>query len=257
MKMLRVYTWGIFAAVGLLSYVDAFQPPRSSLSSGKLSTLPTIRATLRCPELLKVKSSSTGTEDVLDEELVAERARLRRTSLALWRWASFSWWAQVILSVVSGVTLFFASAIEGRKSSIFGDGIFFSSFGLFLSLVSIAQTWRFSRIAGAIRQRKIDPVALPARLAGVFNACTVVNIAGMALALISAEQVVGLLIGRALSLQGLPNTVGGMAQFGLPLQAIRPLDVFVVQANTNTLASHFVSLVTTLWLKHRLLPKLP
>jgi hypothetical protein len=196
-------------------------------------------------------------DDVLDEELVAERARLRRTSLALWRWSSVSWWTQVILSVVSGVTLFFASAIEGQKSSVFVNGVLFSSAGLLLSLVSIAQTWRFSRLAGAIRQRKIDPVSLPARLAGVFNTCTVVNLIGMALTLVSAEQVVGLLIARALSLQGLQSSVGSVAQFGLPLQAIRPLDVFVVQANTNTLASHFVSLVTTLWLKRRLLPQQP
>jgi hypothetical protein len=246
------------AAVAVYHPAHAFLAPAAGRLA--LATRPASRALARPVarvEKLYAQTASTTEEDVFDEQLVAERARLRRTSLALWRWSSVSWWAQVILSVISGVTLFFASAIEGQQSSAFSNGVFFSSAGLFMSLLSVAQTWQFARLASAIRQRRIDPVAIPARLAKTFNACTTINLIGMAFALVSAEQVVGLLIARALSLQGLQSAVGSVAQFGIPLQAIRPLDVFVVQANTNTLASHFISLVSALWLKRRLLPQLP
>jgi hypothetical protein len=234
-------------------------PGRLSENLSFLATRTSPRALAR-PITVKLRAqtvASTAGEDALDDQLVAERARLRRTSLTLWRWSSVSWWAQVILSVVSGVTLFFASAIEGQQSSAFSNGVFFSSAGLFVSVLSVTQTWRYARLASAIRQRRIDPIAVPARLTKSFNSCTAINLIGMAFALVSAEQVVGLLIARALSLQGLQSAVGSVAQYGIPLQAIRPLDVFVVQANTNTLASHFISLASTLWLKRRLLPQLP
>jgi hypothetical protein len=87
----------------------------------------------------------------------------------------------------------------------------------------------------------------------------------MTVTLISAEQIVGTLIGAVLSQRGLqtllagpvgvpgaaPTAVGaagGFAGFAGPLSA---LDIFVVQANTNTLVAHLVSLVAGLWLLAR------
>ena len=41
--------------------------------------------------------------------------------------------------------------------------------------------------------------------------------------------------------------LGGVAAGGV-VQTLQPLDVLVVQANTNILSSHFVSLACLLWL---------
>lgn len=49
--------------------------------------------------------------------------------------------------------------------------------------------------------------------------------------------------------------VGSAAAAEVAQAQFRALDVFIVQANTNTLLSHFCSLATSLWLLARM-PKL-
>ena len=79
------------------------------------------------------------------------------------------------------------------------------------------------------------------------------NLFGMALTLISAEQVVGMLIAKALVAPGaLTNIVSAGGAIAAPsIPAVTALDVFVVQANTNTLCAHFASLLATLGLLSR------
>jgi len=70
----------------------------------------------------------------------------------------------------------------------------------------------------------------------------------MALTLIGAEQIVGLLAAKALT--SVQNGGGNFAlgAGGVASQTLQPLDILVVQANTNTLLSHFVSLGCSLFL---------
>jgi hypothetical protein len=72
-----------------------------------------------------------------------------------------------------------------------------------------------------------------------------VNLLGMALALVGAEQIVGSLAIKVLTQQGV---LGGYGDRGAALQSLQPLDILVVQGNTNTLLSHFCSLVAFLYL---------
>jgi len=60
---------------------------------------------------------------------------------------------------------------------------------------------------------------------------------------------VGSLLAKALS------QPQGAAVFGPPgnvSQYVQPLDIFVIQANTNILLAHFVGLVFTLWIMNSL-----
>jgi len=200
-------------------------------------------------------SSNPDTAAPLPEELVVERTKLRKISLILWRWCAFSWWSQVILSVVSGVTLSFAAAAE-RSISLTGaglaSGLFFSFTGLFFSALSIFSTWGLSRFAAEIRQRKVESALIPARLEKKFRNAALFNLCGMGAALLSAEQIVGLLIARALSMQGLGIGSFQAGSSALVSQAVRPLDIFIIQANTNTLVAHFMSLAINMWLNRRL-----
>ncbi|CAM9652535.1 unnamed protein product, partial [Choristocarpus tenellus] len=77
-----------------------------------------------------------------------------------------------------------------------------------------------------------------------------INIVGMLVALIGAEQIVGTLVAKVLYSQGFqPSVMVGTAGAAEVAQSqFRALDVFVVQANTNTLLSHFCSLAGSLWL---------
>jgi tetrahydromethanopterin S-methyltransferase subunit E len=68
---------------------------------------------------------------------------------------------------------------------------------------------------------------------------------GMLVTLIGAEQIIGLLAARVLTTATTVTTMGVLSSTS---QVLQPLDILIVQANTNTLLSHFVSLVCTLYL---------
>ena len=75
---------------------------------------------------------------------------------------------------------------------------------------------------------------------------TCLNLMGMALALFGAEQIVG-----GLAIKVLTTSTSAPTVYAAGAQAsnlLQPLDILVVQANTNTLFSHFCSVVAYLFL---------
>ena len=78
------------------------------------------------------------------------------------------------------------------------------------------------------------------------------NLLGMLVTLIGAEQIIGLLAAKVLTMQGFGPFQSSFGLGGVPgsggigSQSVQPLDVLIVQANTNTLLSHFLSLVCCL-----------
>ena len=72
-----------------------------------------------------------------------------------------------------------------------------------------------------------------------------INIFGMFITLLGAEQIIGLLAAKALTMQGVSPFANGLNS---AVQTLQPLDILIVQANTNTLLSHFISLVCCLYL---------
>jgi hypothetical protein len=78
------------------------------------------------------------------------------------------------------------------------------------------------------------------------NVGVTINILGMLFTLMGAEQIVGVLAIKVLTTS---RTVTLMESSSL----LQPLDILVVQANTNTLFSHFASLAALLYLSKSLL----
>jgi Protein of unknown function (DUF3611) len=71
-----------------------------------------------------------------------------------------------------------------------------------------------------------------------------INLTGMLLTLLGAQAIVGSLLAKSLSQpQG-----GAIYDPGRVTQFIQSLDIFVVQANTNTVSAHFVGVLASLWL---------
>lgn len=74
-----------------------------------------------------------------------------------------------------------------------------------------------------------------------------VNLLGLLTSLVGAEQFVGTLMARVLTQQGFaPLVVAGPGANNVASPTVQPVDIFVIQANTNILLSHFISLVTSL-----------
>lgn len=165
-------------------------------------------------------------------------------------WISF--WAQLVLGVVAAVILGFASISRdvsaGQQRSVgTGLGIFFAIVAVIALGASIFWAFRYTRISIQLqssnpnnRPRKADTIQL-------LRLGLSINLVGLLVGLIGAQAIVGALVAKSLTLPG------GVGVFQIdPSRIIRPLDIFVVQANTNTVAAHFAGLLGSLWLLNRI-----
>eukprot|EP00616_Rhizochromulina_sp_CCMP1243_P009921 CAMPEP_0118990650 /NCGR_PEP_ID=MMETSP1173-20130426/50301_1 /TAXON_ID=1034831 /ORGANISM="Rhizochromulina marina cf, Strain CCMP1243" /LENGTH=210 /DNA_ID=CAMNT_0006941715 /DNA_START=166 /DNA_END=798 /DNA_ORIENTATION=- len=186
---------------------SAFQP---SLGPGHITQLARLsRGSPRPvvqPLFSKEEVDDAAEEASLDApttaKAVSDRVKTRRLALLLWRFSVVSWWPQVVLSVVGGVTLTFANAVKetgAGSRNIVVNGLALSMAGLLFNFLSLVWTSGYTRFATRIRLRKVDTTGLNDRVAGRLRTGVVLNLIGALLALVSAEQIVGLLISRVLS----------------------------------------------------------
>lgn len=164
-------------------------------------------------------------------------------------WISF--WAQLVLGAVAIVILAFASisrdVATNQRSVGTGLGIFFAVVAVIALGASIFWAFRYTRISRQLqssnpnnRPRKADTIQL-------LQLGLTINLAGLLISLVGAQAIVGALLAKSLTL---PQ--GGLGVYQIdPSRIIRPLDIFVVQANTNTVAAHFAGLIGSLWLLNR------
>ena len=247
------------APAGAMAFVPLGQPARAAarpraLGTSALSlrtlTVASPATTTRCAVkkpgercvALRAESSSAS----MNSNEVSKFVKAIQTSTWL------AWWAQMILSVVSAVTLFFANAVKGAaQANILSNGIFLAGIGLALSFVNIAWTMTYKssagKLAAAVEQgREIKFGGLSASI----KVGIIIALSGMLITLIGAEQIVGTLVAKAVSGSlAYPQGMAMAAQASnMQLQAV---DIFVVQANTNTLLSHLASLTCSLYIAAR------
>ena len=177
-----------------------------------------------------------------------------RRALALWRVGWLSWWCQVILTTISAVVLAFAKvsapSTATQPEAALASGFLFASAGAMFSLMSSFWTWRLVRLARLESSEASGVQKIVRRTQKALRFGAKLNLVGMALTLLAAEQVVGTLIMKALVAPGsLAGVWSGTAPSGLT--AFNTIDVFVIQATTNTLCAHFISLLSTLSLLAR------
>jgi hypothetical protein len=67
----------------------------------------------------------------------------------------------------------------------------------------------------------------------------------MLLTILGAQAIVGSILAKSLS-----QPQGGFTAID-PSRFVQSVDLFVVQANTNTIAAHFVGIAASLWLFNR------
>ncbi|KAL7533609.1 hypothetical protein ACHAWF_004556, partial [Thalassiosira exigua] len=204
-------------------------------------------------------SASASDGDFLDYEGGADEPRrpyplVYRASRALRASSWFSWWSQLILTVISAITFLFAKNVLSSQASSPGQiGAVAGKFalpglGIAASSMSIAWTWGQRRLARRFLRRGSSRVEAANLLRRVIQVGTALNLAGLLTSVLGAQYIVGTLVAK--SMQGFVGFGGGGGIGGAAVaaQTLQPLDVLVVQANTNVLSSHFVSLACLLWL---------
>lgn len=162
-------------------------------------------------------------------------------------WISF--WTQLALSIVSAVILLFSVAFTSQNGP--GVSLYLTLFGVVASFLSTFWAYGITRLSLRLqRYAKSGPQADLTRikkkdvLQNLEQGCWI-NIAGMISTLLGLQATVGLLVAKTLTnATANPFLSGGAGSYN-PVLA---LDVFQVQASTNTLLSHFVSMLCCLWL---------
>ncbi|GBF94821.1 hypothetical protein Rsub_07993 [Raphidocelis subcapitata] len=174
------------------------------------------------------------------------RASLARATAAMRRYGWVAFWIQLVLSSVSGVILLFSVAFTtqtGPKAALYLTvlGIlagFFSSFwsyGYQRTSLRMQEYLDGAEVAKIKKQTVLETVAR-----GIL-----INVAGMGSALLGISSLVGTLVAKTLS----NASVGaGVVAAAAEYNPVIGLDVFLVQAATNTLLGHFLALICSLWL---------
>mmetsp|Transcript_8542 Transcript_8542/g.21054 ORF Transcript_8542/g.21054 Transcript_8542/m.21054 type:complete len:304 (+) Transcript_8542:76-987(+) len=207
---------------------------------------------------LKRRLSDDNNEDEGDTS-ASRRPRVddlvQLVSLRMRRVAFLSWWSQVILTVISTVTLLFTRNVLNIETSPMGlvaatnrallPNYFLAGSSIVLSFGSVFWTWATRRLSRRLLKKPTTRVQAANMLRKSITVGTSLNLMGMAVALLGAEQIVG-----GLAIKVLTTSTGASAvyQAGQAANLLQPLDILVVQANTNTLFSHFCSIVAYLFL---------
>jgi len=124
-----------------------------------------------------------------------------------------------------------------------------NTIGIMVSFLSIFWTWGGgARLSRRLLRRPTSKIQTANMLRRAIRVGVTLNLAGMLLTLLGAEQTIGVLAIKVLTAR--PWATGGMMAAGtMDYNAgLQPLDILVVQANTNVLLSHFCSLVALLYL---------
>jgi len=154
----------------------------------------------------------------------------------LWGVGWLSWWAQVILSTISGVLLLFANSVSHTANAATLAGRLLALGGLAAAFASTFWSWGYTRLSARL-ERKATPAAdAAARALSALRVGRVINLLGMGLSIMGAEAIVGMLAAKTLT-QGV-----GLATGAASTGFVQALDMLIVQASTNTIAAHFIGL---------------
>ncbi len=164
-------------------------------------------------------------------------------------WISF--WAQLILTVISSIILLFAGALSrspgaNQNSPTTGIGVFVTVLGILVLFFNMY--WALFRYIPIGRKLDGSPVSRPKRpeTIRVLRMGLIVSLIGMLLSLLGAQATIGLLAAKAFN-QG----IGGFVNTD-PSKFIQPLDILVVQASINVILAQFFGILGALWLLNRI-----
>jgi Protein of unknown function (DUF3611) len=179
---------------------------------------------------------------------------LRKSSALLRRFSWLNFWIQLILGIVAGGMTFFTVVRNILPQSGGGQsraaGLTETSILLGLSL--LVQAYMILRAFQCVqtgrRLRQDDPTRRPSKAETIeFLWRTILfTFGGLGLAILSAQAVGGILLGRSLA------SIGAVFSPVAAAQIIEPLDIFLVLANIHVITAHSLGLAITLFLLQRL-----
>lgn len=177
----------------------------------------------------------------------SKSARLRRVAKTL-KWAGLAgFWIQIVLGVVSSVTLALAITNRAERSS---PGVGFSLFcavcGLICLIVGICISFRYGKMAGKFSTPNVTPPKKSTTIK-IVQIAIITSLAGTLITILGAETIAGIVLSKTLAFD--PAQVFNNRS---NTEFVNSLDVFIIQACINIIAGHFVGLVSSLWIFNKI-----
>lgn len=185
----------------------------------------------------------------LSAEAEAERAKLAQVSKKLEKTArhfknvgTLGFWSQLVCTVVSAGILSFSVVATGNVTAPFTFSA--TAVGIVVAFICVFRSFGYIRLSERLKRTANDPSKAPPRADVVNNLrnSIVLNVVGMAAAVLGLQATVGALVGKALTTSLVPY-YQGIPPGQSPVLA---LDIFLVQASANTILSHFLGLSSSL-----------
>jgi hypothetical protein len=164
----------------------------------------------------------------------------------------FSFWFQLVLTVVSSAILLFA-AVSSRNPTGNNPG---TGVGVVLTVCGIAvlgfnMFWALTQYVKIGRRLKPPSTEKPSKAEAiqVIRTGLIASLVGILLALLGTQAIVGLLFGKAVN-QFTALAIPGVGGFNPNF--IQPIDILVVQASANVILAQFVAISSSLWLLNKM-----
>ncbi len=177
----------------------------------------------------------------------SKSARMRRVATAL-KWAGLAgFWAQLVLGVVSTVTLALAIVNKTERSS---PGIGFSLFcavcGLICLVVGICIAFRYGKMADKFARPNTTPPKKSTTIK-IVQIAIITSIAGTIITILSGQTITGIVLSKTLAFD--PAKVFNNQS---TTEFVNSLDVFIIQACFSIIFAHSAGLVSSLWIYSRI-----
>ena len=177
----------------------------------------------------------------------SKSARMRKVANAL-KWAGLAgFWIQLVLGVVSTVTLALAIVNQAERSS---PGIGFSLFcavcGLICLVVGICITFRYGKMADKFTR----PLATPPKKSTTIKMvqiAIVTSIVGTIITIVGGETITGIVLSKTLAFD--PAKVFNNQS---TTEFVNSLDVFIIQACFSIILAHCTGLISSLWIYNQI-----
>ena len=193
--------------------------------------------------------TSTAEDSIPD----VARQNLESASNACKRFGWIAFWFQLVLTIVAAVIILFSMAFTSQQGP--QVSLYLTLFGIMTGFISTFWSFGYTRLARKL-QMYVDSGASGAipriRRTDVINMLekgAILNILGAGASMIGLQATIGLLVAKTLTTATVNPFLASNTNTWNPVLAF---DVFNVQATTNTLLSHFFSLIVTLWLLRKI-----
>lgn len=190
--------------------------------------------------------SSTRPTAPAPSPALRDDVREKAKTLRLAGWVGF--WLELFALFVIILSLVFAITGRGfsdESNAGIGFGMFLATVGGLGAAFAVVLSYRFARIGKRLLDPRYSVNTSKSDTLQLLRVALVAGLAGLAVSLIGGAVTSSVLVAKTVSQP--PGTTLTEAS-----HAVRALDALVMVATLNGIAAHFVELLQSLWLQHRL-----